>query len=514
MKISISTKFLGGVADGDNLTGSCTLITIRRGKNLTKFLIDAGLVQCEFKNSVERNQAILTQLDPLSIDFIITTHSHIDHIGRIPLLVKEGFCGRIICTKPTKRLMRVMLTDTAKIQASENKFLKTREKKREKRCREKHHRRNYKQKREEKIIGNKPLYGLEDVERTCELIKNGGFEYEKWIKLSTGISLKFYPSGHVLGGAICVVKIMRPKTTKHLYLGFSGDLGREDGIILPAPVVVKEPIKNWFIESTYGGKIHPERDEEINKLLDLVVEAKERKQKIIIPSFALERTQEIIYLLSCYMHRNIIPKIPIYLDSPMALEITRVYADHWNSKMFKDQSILQFNAFDAESANKNPYLMIVDNSLASASLSKEDGPYIVIAGSGMCDAGRVRNHLREGLGNKNTIVCLIGYMSRESLGRKLQEGFPIVNMNEEEIIIKAKIVSFGSFSAHADSNFLLSYTKKAMTKDSHADTSVFIVHGEDKGSASLKLQFIKTSISRNNGENILIPNLNQTIKIL
>lgn len=513
MRIVISAKLLGGVADGDNLTGSCTLITIGRGKNLTRFLIDAGLVQCEFKKSIEKNRAILKQIDPSKIDYIIATHSHIDHIGSIPLLVKEGFRGKIICTKPTKRLMHVMLTDSAKIQASETKFLKIREHKIKKRNQAKYGRKNAKNQQVEKMIGIKTLYDFEDVERACELVKNGGFEYEKWIKLSTGVNLKFYPSGHVLGGAICVVRVMLPKTTKHIYLGFSGDLGREDGTILPSPVIVKEPIKHWFIESTYGDKVHPKRDEEMNRLLDLVVEAKEKKQKIIIPSFALERTQEIIYLLSCHMHMDIIPKIPIYLDSPMALEITRVYAEHWNSKMFKDQNILQFNAFSIEGDNKNPYLRIVTDSLSSAALSKQDGPYIVIAGSGMCDAGRIRNHLREGLGNKNTTVCLIGYMSKESLGRKLREGCPMVKMNGEEITVRSKIVFFDSFSAHADSPFLVSYTNKVVAKNCH-NANVFIVHGDKEGGAGLKLKLMETSISHNCGENIIIPSINQTIKIL
>jgi len=513
MKISIDVKFLGGVADNENLTGSCTLVTIRRGKSATRLLIDAGLLQCDFANLVEKNQALINQLDPTSLNYIILTHSHVDHVGRLPFLVKKGFNGQVICTESTNDLLKIILPDTAKIQASEARYLRSRAAKKARQAKEKYGKKNGKYYKKIKKSVNDPLFSIEDVERTYELIKIGGFPYFKQIKLSTGIHVKFYPSGHVLGGAICVIQIMRPGSGKHINMGFSGDLGRQDGIILPSPEIVQEPINYWFIESTYGGKKHPERNKEIDKLLGIITRAAKKKQKIIIPSFALERTQEIVYLLSYYMHIKEIPAIPIYLDSPMASNITRIYGANWLRGMFKDQAILPFNPF-IPSRHQNPYFKIITQQDDSANLSREAGPYIVIAGSGMCNAGRVRNHLRAGLGNSNTVVCLIGYMAKGTLGRKLQEGLPIIKMNDEDIFVKSEIIVFESFSAHADSPFLVHYTNEVMTKNSHADTKIFIIHGEEKSGTLLKLQLANTGVSQNQGENIIIPRLNQTIKIL
>lgn len=344
---AITVKFLGGVA-GDNLTGSSVLLTVRRGKETFRCLIDAGLIQCGFREFFDKNREILNELKPGYLDSIILTHPHLDHIGRLPLLVKNGFGqrGRIICTEATASLLRVMLEDSAKIQAIESESLKTKNVA-ESKNKQKNYRRdrgtrgNYdriqeqiqKKKKASRNNSCEPLYNLDDVNATCALVKNGGCLYKTWIKLAKGISLKFYPSGHVLGGAISVIKIETKAKTTHL--GFSGDLGRQDGIILPPPEMVEEKLDYWFSESTYGGEVHPERDEEIAQLLKIVARASHNKQKIIIPSFALERTQEIVYLLSYYMSIGQAPKMPIYLDSPMAAKITQVFAQNGMRKCLR-----------------------------------------------------------------------------------------------------------------------------------------------------------------------------------
>jgi metallo-beta-lactamase family protein len=515
MKIQISYKFLGGVADGENLTGSCTLVKIRRGKKQIIFMIDAGLLQCDFRKSIEKNKKILDQVNLSLVDCIIITHPHIDHIGRLPLLVKAGFRGEILCMEPTVDLMRVMLEDTVKILVSEAKYLQGKEERQEKKERKKKPGKRHRPKKKpngwskSSNNGIKPLYTMEDVEKTLAFIKNGGFEYKKPIKLSTGINLKFYPSGHVLGGAVCVIKILRSKNVKPIYLGFSGDLGREDGIILPPPAAIREPINYWLIESTYGGKKHPDREQEIKILLGVVTDAVKNNKKVIIPSFALERTQEIVFLLSYYMQEKDIPEIPIYLDSPMALRISEIYGSYWDSKMFKNQAKLLFNPFELG----NPYLRPIADHLASADLSKSPGPYIVIAGSGMCDAGRVRNHLRENLGNPNAVVCLIGYMAKGSLGRKLQEGLPIVKMNGREIDVNAQIINFSSYSAHADSPHLVSYTKSAIAKTQPAPKKIFIVHGEEAGGIALKNELREVLPGGNWMKDVVIPALNEVVTI-
>lgn len=520
MTLKINAQYLGGVADGENLTGSCIYIEIIRGKKISKILIDAGLLQCDFRNSIIRNEEILKYINPARIDCIITTHSHIDHSGRLPFMVKNGFSGDIFVTRPTCALLGVMLSDSANIQESEANYLNRKRRKSDsdnntvkykKREKPKERNRERRSKKTKKYKDIEPLYTMQDVEKSYWQIKNDGFNYYEWIKISVGISLKFYPSGHVLGGAICVLRVMDQKSKNNIFLGFSGDLGREDGIILPPPGIISEPIDYWFIESTYGDKIHPGRDMEIQKLNELIDEVGSEKKIMIIPSFALERVQEIIFLLSYYMHTGGIAKVPIYLDSPLGNQITEIFSRYWHTKMFKDQDILPFNPYDI---SKNPYLHVLVNQEDSVELSKSQGPYIVIAGSGMCDAGRVRNHLRQNLETNKTVVCLIGYMADNSLGKKLKDGYPLVKMNGQEIAVKAKIVTFESFSAHADSSFLASYTKAIFNKPSIHEKRIFIGHGSVIGGLSLKRNLIDILSGDAWKEKIEIPEINQKIKII
>jgi len=483
-------------------------------------LIDSGLIQCGHKEFFAKNREILKELKPGQLDGIIITHAHTDHTGRLPLMVKNGFgdTSRIICTEATAKIIGVMLADSAKIQAelcqSNKKILAkstastVRKVSRDQMALGKRDKMNKKKCNAKVATVEEPLYNMEDVEKTVSLIKNGGFPYQEWIKLfNHGVSLKFYQSGHVLGGAICVIKI---KTRiGEINLGFSGDLGRSDGIILPPPAMVDETIDYWFTESTYGGKVHPSRDEEIKRLLTIVKNAVAKKQKIIIPSFALERAQEIIYLLSYYMQIGEIPYIPVYLDAPMASRITNIFADSWDEGMFAGQERLKFNPF---SRDDNKFFKIVDSPIDSAALVRTSGPYIVIAGSGMCDAGRVRDHLRAGLGNPEVTVCLVGYMAKNSLGRKLKDGLPLVNMNKKEIIIKARIECFDSFSAHADSFFLVSYAQDIMAKNTHENKQIFIIHGEEKSSGDLKIELLEHLADKKYWlKNIKIPVLNEEV---
>ncbi|MFA6995078.1 MAG: MBL fold metallo-hydrolase [Patescibacteria group bacterium] len=514
MNTRITVKFLGGVADGKNLTGSCILLLIEHEKKITRTLIDIGLIQSR-EDFLERNKELLNQLNPKTLDSIILTHSHIDHIGRLPLLIKYGFGerGRIICTKATSGLLSVMLEDSARIQMVDIGRLKSREnKKNSKKAKNFSHsdltlgnyeRKKWKKHAKNKTVPIESLYTMLDVKKACNLIKNDGIEYFIWIKLANNISLKLYPSGHVLGGAICVIKIKTK--TKDVYLGFSGDLGRQDGVILPPPEMIQEPIDYWFIESTYGGKIHPPREEEINKLISLIRKAQEKKQKIIIPSFALERAQEIIFLLSYYIQNKKISPITIYLDSPMAAKITEIFAANWQTGMFLGQEKLKFNPFDIK---ENKFLKIIGSWEDSEALIASAGPYIAIAGSGMCNAGRIREHLRAGLGRSDTVICLVGYMAEDSLGKKLKDGLPIVKMNNEEIIVKAEIVSFDSFSAHADSTFLVSYTNEVMAKNPDDTKKIFIIHGEEMSAAFLKLALLD-SVSHNQKHKIVIPKMGE-----
>lgn len=517
MHTKVQIKMLGGAAD-NNLTGSCLLLEIVQGKRTLRVLIDAGLIQGGFTDSLVLNQEILKNFKPSEVDYIVITHSHIDHIGRLPFFCKNGFSGRIICTTGTRNLLRPMLEDSAKIQMAEAVYIANRAQKEAARERQSGshrgslYRGNYDRIRNRAKDRQKknhilPLYTLEDVELVEALVKNGGYDYDSWIRLAHGVKIKFYPSGHVMGGGIVVVQVTAEP--KPINLCFTGDLGRKDGMILPPPAVVKEPLDALFMESTYGGRSHPSRDEEIAKLLEVIRRAYDRKERIIIPSFALERSQEIIYLLSHHIQQKDIPAIPIYLDSPLGTKITAAFSAGWEEGMFADQNSLKldFNPFDP---GENKLFHILSSQEESDNLIARSGPYLVIAGSGMCDAGRVRGHLRANLSKSNTVVCLIGYMAENSLGRKLKDGHHTVRMNKEEIIVNAKIISFDSFSAHADSPFLTEYACSVLRRHRLGTKKVFLIHGSQLSAHELKSDLqdaLPSHIS------IEIPKINERISI-
>ncbi len=520
MNTKISVQFLGGVASNDNLTGSCNLLTVKQGKRINRILIDIGLIQTNIKKLFNENLNILNRLDPKNINAIILTHSHIDHVGRLPLLVKNGFGkqGKVFCTKATAKILPIMLEDSAKIQALDaNHLNKSRTNRKQKNLngdrsslrQGKYDRRYKKQKVNRNKTKVKALYDHNDVEASMNLIKNNGFLYHIWSKIAKNIDLKFYPSGHVLGGAIVVIRIKTEND--YLYLGFSGDLGRRDGIILPPPEFIQEKINYWFSESTYGGLVHPNRSKEIERLINIAKKSWTEKKKILIPSFALERTQEIIYLLSYYMSKKIIPPLIIYLDSPMANKITSTFRKNWKTHMFVDQGMLSFNPFDTQ---ENPYLETIDSKEESQKLLKKPAPHVIIAGSGMCDAGRIRNYLYANLNKEKTIICLVGYMAKDSLGRKLKDAWPIVKINGQSLEVKAEIVSFDSFSAHADSAWLSDYAHYIIKMGQLK--KIFLIHGEEKRATKLKEEIIKKIAKPKNNywlKNIIIPNLNQKINL-
>ncbi len=520
MRPKIKMQFLGGVATGEiGLTGSCILVSVFQGDRSTRIVIDLGLIQCNPQHFFTRNIEILEHINPKQIDVVILTHAHTDHVGRLPILIKHGFNGRIFCTTPTADLIEIMLNDSAKIQAEYirniNRKVRQKSSKKDKGYRRGYGRLRFDKSKEKFKKQDHPsvLYDTDDIKEVLELIKYRGCEYHKWRRLDKNIDLKLYQSGHVLGGAICVIKV-KYSETENICLGFSGDLGREDGIILPPPEIVEEQLNCWVTESTYGGKIHPPREDEVNKLIYLVKEAIATKGVVIIPSFALERAQEILYLLSHYMEIGEMPKVNIYLDAPMATKITQVFAAHWDEGMFSDQNKLNFNPFDIK---QNKRFNIISDARSSYELIRDEPPYIVIAGSGNCDAGRVRDHLRAGLSKKNTYVFLVGYMPANSLGRKLKENAAVVRMNDQEIEIKSKNIAFDAFSAHADGQWLTAYSKKIIENFDSSHTikqKIFIVHGDPANAVWLKDDIMK-AMDRRRGltDMIIIPNLNEEFVI-
>ena len=286
----IKATLIGGSASSDNLTRSGILLEIHKAKRITNVMIDFGLWQGVFSESREQNLKFPKWFNAGRIDSVILTHTHLDHVGGVPIAWINGFRGKIFCTQPAAKLLPIMLKDSVKVQGSQTKYLK-RQLKRD----ASKQNGNKKTGRGRKVAA--PLYNLFHVEQSLRLVKNGGYLYDKtreWIKIGSGIELKFYPSGHVLGGSICVLRIKCDDQPSGFYhLGFSGDLGRKDGIILPPPQYPDEKVDCWFTESTYGGVQHPDRNVEIEMLIDLSNRVANRNGKIIIPSFALERTRKL-----------------------------------------------------------------------------------------------------------------------------------------------------------------------------------------------------------------------------
>lgn len=526
MKVKIS--FLGGVVgDGAdvNLTKSSTMLRVRNGKEESTVLVDCGLWQGKKELFIRRNKNF--SFNPLLIDGVILTHAHIDHNGRLPILIQKGFGehngrGRIFATGSSRDITEIMLFDAEKINALEVKKAKRRAKKEKeplsgRRWKKALEKRILKMDRDEadqfmdeieKLKRKKKMEGWEvqlfnkaDVKKSMTLFKCHDYG-PLFFKVAKDIYAKFYPSGHVLGGAICVIRIDRAieGENKPIYIGFSGDLGRRDGIILPAPKLVQEPLDYWITESTYGAMNHPRRRDELKRFLELVEVCKRNKSKIMIPSFALERTQELVYLLSYHMHKKNIPKVPIYLDSPLALKIMEVYAEQWYTPMFKDQDMLDFNPFDLE---ENKYIRIVESHQQSQSLAYKKGPAIVIAGSGMADAGRIRNHLKAGLSDRNNIVCIVGYAVPNTPGRKLVDREPSIVMDGLVISNNARMEKFGSFSAHADQEYLTHYTQEIIRKSPNLK-KIFINHGGLKNGWGLK-DYLLGKLPYTWQEKIIIP---------
>ena len=423
------------------VTGSKHLVTTQKG---TKILLDCGLFQGI--GTTELN--LHFGFDPQELDFLILSHAHIDHTGLVPRLVRKGFKGTIYATPATKDLCEIMLMDSAYIQEKDL---------------ERINKRRIKRKEEPFEL----LYNAEDVTNALAMFKT--VDYETPFVIEEGVTAKYFDTGHLLGSVGIYLTLEEEDSTKTLF--FTGDIGRPNDKILRSPQPF--PQADFIIcESTYGNKLHePELDVKAH-LLRIVQETCVTKQgKLLIPAFAVDRTQELIYALDQLSHDGFLPKIPVYIDSPLSVKATM--AMRKNEECFNPEILAYIkhdgDAFDFEN------LHYISEVTASKALNESNEPCIIISSSGMAEAGRIKHHIKNNILKPSTTILLVGYCSPGSLGAELKSGAKEVRIFGETFAVKATIEVMDSFSGHADYSEIIQYLA---CQDASKVKKVFLVHGE------------------------------------
>jgi metallo-beta-lactamase family protein len=427
------------------VTGSRHLIET----DTESILLDCGLYQGHRKDTYERN--LNFPFDPAAIDNLILSHAHIDHIGDVPNLVKKGFKGNINCTLATADLVKIMLLDSAHIQESDAIFAS--------KIRNKHHQPPV-----------EPLYRVDDIPPVLKLLRPHEYDQRFMLKDYPAV---FRDAGHIIGSAITVIEFA--DNGRKLSLCYTGDLGRPNLPIIRDPYVVTDA-DVLIIESTYGDRLHSDIRDVSERLAKVINETVDRGGKIIVPSFALERTQELVYTLHLLKDAHKIPDIPVYVDSPLATDATDIFRAH--NECFDEEISKMANA--SEDPFGFRHLRYTRTTEESKQLNFVDTPMIIIAGSGMAENGRILHHLKNNIGNPLNTVLIVGWQAENTLGRKIQDKLPVVTIFGEPYQLKSQVEVFNEFSAHADRNDLIEWVKHGKERWQ----KVFIVHGESASAKS------------------------------
>ena len=425
-----------------SVTGSNYLIETPGG---SKFVVDCGLFQGN--KAIERNNWSDWGYNPKNIHNLILTHAHIDHSGRIPKFVKDGFCGRIITSPPTAELCRVMLLDSAHVQEMEAEWQT---------------RKNHRQAKNP----IQPLYTKADAEKSLEFLSP--VELDEVIDLEPGVRVRLRNSGHVLGS--CAVEIWLKNGAAETKIVFSGDLGKQDQLIVKEPFKI-EGADYLFIESTYGNRLHRNFEDSKAEFLEAIKYAVSNREKVIIPAFALERTQEILYILGEFSREGKIPQIPIFLDSPLAIRATEIFRKN-KSYFDEDAQSLVVRGLDPFDI---PNLRMTLTAPESMKINEFKGSAIVISANGMCSAGRIKHHLKHNLWRPGSSLVIVGFQGEGTTGRQIVEGAKSVRIFGEKVAVRSRLFTIGGFSAHADQADLLNWIGHFEQKPA---PKVFVIHGE------------------------------------
>jgi len=438
------------------VTGSNFLVETPGGDSV---IIDCGLFQGG-KLLEMRNWSPWGFL-PDQVETMFLTHAHIDHSGRIPKLVKDGFRGKILTSKPTAELCEIMLLDSAHIQEMDAEW----------------------QTRKNKRKGHKqvlPLYTTDDAQKSLPHLQ--AIERDEIIQVSGEIRARLRNAGHILGSSI--LELWVKEDEQEIKLVFSGDLGKANQLILKEAAHIFKA-DYLFVESTYGNRLHKSLEDSKAELLEAIQYAVSNNEKIIIPSFAVERTQEVIYILGEFYRNGTLPDIPIYLDSPLAIKATEIFR---KNKAYYDKEALAIVEEGFDPFNL-PNLHYTPSTRDSIAINERKGSAIVIAGNGMCTAGRIKHHLKHNLWREGASIVIVGFQANGTTGRQIVEGRKHVKIFREDVAVNARVFTIGGFSSHADQRGLL----KWIGNFKPSRPKVFVIHGEPESSQVLS-EKIKTDL--------------------